>query len=230
MMQYRARTSPRGMVRGQKRRRFLRASAVMLAALTLALLMVLGLAACTFETGSPGGTSGGSSSGEVPTTQTTVSPPSTDHGGATVTTLPKDVDAVASPALEAAKELGPSVVNIAISGVTRGPFGQQSYSGEGSGVIYTADGMIVTNRHVVTDDTGDYVDSIEVTFVTGEKLRGTVVGSDALTDLAVVRVEASSELPAATFVDSLPTVGEYAVAIGSPLATRTRSPWGWCRV
>jgi len=99
-----------------------------------------------------------------------------------------------------------------------GPFGQQ-YSGaaEGSGVIYSSDGMIITNNHVVTDDLGDAVRQIEVTLITGEKLPATIVGTDPLTDLAVVKVNADTDLPPATFVTEQPTVGEYAVAIGSPL-------------
>ncbi len=89
-----------------------------------------------------------------------------------------------------ATKLGPSVVNIAMSGTVQGPFGQQQqYSGEGSGVIYTADGMILTNNHVVTDDNGDPVSKLEVTLATGEKMPATIVGRDPLTDLAVVKVE-----------------------------------------
>ena len=116
-----------------------------------------------------------------------------------------------------AAKLGPSVVNIAISGTSQGGFGPQEYAGEGSGVIYTADGMILTNNHVVTDDAGDPVDKIEVTLATGEKLPGTIVGTDPLTDLAVIKINAGMDLPTAVFLNSPPTVGEYAIAIGSPL-------------
>ncbi len=118
-----------------------------------------------------------------------------------------------------AERLGPSVVNIAISGVTQGPFGQQQqYAGEGSGVIYTSDGMIITNNHVVSDETtGDPVSTLEVTLTTGEKLPATIVGRDPLSDLAVIKIDAGIDLPAATFqIDDL-TVGQFAVAIGSPL-------------
>ena len=61
-----------------------------------------------------------------------------------------------SPAQDVAKVLGPSVVNIKVA------WGQQQYSAEGSGVIYRADGMIITNNHVVTDEnTGNAVSAIK---------------------------------------------------------------------
>jgi S1-C subfamily serine protease len=110
-----------------------------------------------------------------------------------------------------AKVLGPSVVNIKVG------YGQQ-YLGEGSGVVYRADGMIITNNHVVTDqNTGQPVSAIKVTLATGEQLDGTLVGHDPSTEIAVIKVDAGHDLPAATFVKDLPAVGEYAIAIGSPL-------------
>jgi len=109
------------------------------------------------------------------------------------------------------------VVNIAVSGTYTTPFGRQPYSGEGSGVIYSADGLIITNNHVVTDQYGDPVGEIEVTLATGEKLPASIVGRDPLTDLAVIRVKPDTSLPVAKFFDGMPEVGEYAIAIGSPL-------------
>lgn len=142
----------------------------------------------------------------------TASQVTTADSGATVVNGDDD-GGLASPAQEVATELGPSVVNIAISGTSQG--GQ--YAGEGSGVIYTKDGMIITNNHVVSDDASDVVQNIEVTLATGEKLPATVVGRDPLTDLAVIKVDAGKDLPAATFNTDLPDVGEYAIAIGSPM-------------
>jgi S1-C subfamily serine protease len=130
-------------------------------------------------------------------------------------------DGLSSPAQIAATVLGPSVVNITATGTVKigqGPRAQEyEYGWEGSGVIYSADGMIITNNHVATDDYGDPVDELEVTLATGEILPATVVGTDPLTDLAVIKVDAGFDLPAATFVTEIPDVGEYAVAIGSPL-------------
>jgi serine protease DegQ len=142
----------------------------------------------------------------------TASQVTTANSGATVVNG-DDSGGLASPAQEVATELGPSVVNIAISGTSQG----QQYAGEGSGVIYTKDGMIITNNHVASDESGNVVQNIEVTLATGEKLPATVVGRDPLTDLAVIKVDAGKNLPAATFDTHLPAVGEYAIAIGSPM-------------
>jgi len=191
--------------------------AVVEAAVALALVggAVFGLGGCTIETGSR------TTSTASPITTVTQA---TGTSGATVATTSTaytggvGADGLASPAQAAATKLGPSVVNIAMSGTVQGPFGQQQrYSGEGSGVIYTADGMILTNNHVVTDDNGDPVSKLEITLATGEKLPATIVGRDPLTDLAVIKVNAGSQLPVASFVTDQPNVGEYAIAIGSPL-------------
>jgi S1-C subfamily serine protease len=204
-----------------RRRRGQRSSWWAIIEIVVAIALVIGTAfafvGCTIETGDGADTGGSPITTVSPSTETTAettggtnSPPSTvtADGG----------DGLASPAESVAAKLGPSVVNIAISGIVdQGPFGQQEYGGEGSGVVYTADGMIITNNHVVTDYAGDPVGEIEVTLTTGEKLLATIVGRDPLTDLAVIKVNAGMELPIATFNTDLPAVGEYAVAIGSPL-------------
>ncbi len=140
------------------------------------------------------------------------------------TTLPESVladDPLTSPAIAVAEAVGPSVVNVAVEGSVPGFGGQQTYASEGSGVILTADGMIITNNHVVVQETGGQefeAEKVTVTLATGEELAARIVGRDALTDLAVLEVQAS-DLPAATFIDSFDEVqiGQYAVAIGSPL-------------
>ncbi len=199
-----------------RRRRALRWTIIeMVVAFALIGGAAFGLGACTVQSGTGTTSPAAPLTTAAPTTQTTASTLST---GPTGTTLPSAADGLASPAQGVATKLGPSVVNIAMSGTIQGPFGQsQSYSGEGSGVIYSADGMILTNNHVVTDENGDPVSKLEVTLATGEKLPATIVGQDPLTDLAVVKVSAAEQLPVADFLNDQPTVGEYAVAIGSPL-------------
>jgi serine protease Do len=84
--------------------------------------------------------------------------------------------------------------------------------GVGSGFIVDPKGFILTNKHVVEDAT-----RITVRLQSGEILRGTVVGVDQLTDLAVVKVNAARELPTVKLGDSdAAQVGDWVLAIGSP--------------
>lgn len=125
-----------------------------------------------------------------------------------------------SPAEAVAALVSPSVVNVRVSGTSSTPFyGDQPYEGIGSGVIFTKDGYIITNDHVVSQD-GRPSDSIEVTFATGEVAPATIVGRDPYTDIAVIKVEKTG-IPAATFgtTDDI-QIGEYAIAIGSPMDYR----------
>jgi serine protease DegQ len=84
-------------------------------------------------------------------------------------------------------------------------------AGQGSGVVWSADGVVVTNHHVVEGASG-----IELAFADGQRAAAEVVGSDPRTDLAVLRTR-RSDLPPAVFADALPRVGELAIAIGNPL-------------
>ncbi|MGH4137267.1 S1C family serine protease [Clostridium sp.] len=82
----------------------------------------------------------------------------------------------------------------------------------GSGIIYKSDGFIVTNYHVVEGAT-----EIKVKLSNDNVLKATVVGSDAISDLAVIKVEANN-LPVAKFGDSSKLkVGDLAIAIGNPI-------------
>lgn len=85
-------------------------------------------------------------------------------------------------------------------------------SGTGSGFIIDAEGLILTNAHVI-----EGADRVLVTLKDGRELTGEVLGEDRLTDLAVIRVEASG-LPTVTLGDSEQLrPGEWAIAIGNPL-------------
>ncbi|MEU4619005.1 trypsin-like peptidase domain-containing protein [Actinoplanes sp. NPDC023801] len=88
-------------------------------------------------------------------------------------------------------------------------------SGEGSGVVLTAEGYIVTNAHVVSSAQDA---NVTVIFADGTKTAAKVVGTDERTDLAVIKADGVTDLKAATFGDSSQIqVGDTVLALGSPL-------------
>jgi len=114
---------------------------------------------------------------------------------------------------EIAALASPSVVEISTEIVTRNDFfGQFVQSGAGSGVIFSEDGTIVTNAHVV-----DGASNITVRTKDGASYEATVVGTDSKTDVAVLKIEAAGLTPAILGDSDNLTVGEYAMAIGNPL-------------
>ena len=121
------------------------------------------------------------------------------------TDVPED-----EPVARVAAQVGPSVVQVNVQAIQLTPFGAQQGQGLGSGVIYRRDGYIITNNHVVEN-----ASEVNVAFADGSTERGEVVGADPSTEIAVVRVN-REDLPAARFAKGSPTVGQLAVAIGSP--------------
>lgn len=127
-----------------------------------------------------------------------------------------DLPAVRNNAVvQAVREVGPAVVGITTQVYDRDMFNRRVEVGQsvGSGVIFDKQGYIVTNNHVVGDSK-----EVNVCLSNGDTVTGTVVGTDASTDLAVVKIAADSSLPVAEFGDSDHLqVGETAIAIGNPL-------------
>ncbi|WP_199516662.1 S1C family serine protease [Nucisporomicrobium flavum] len=117
---------------------------------------------------------------------------------------------VAAPSASAAAAADNGIVDM-VSAVEPSVVTIHTGEGLGSGVIYRADGVIVTNAHVVGAAT-----RVQVSFADGTQLPGQVTGSDDLTDLAVVKVSRTG-LPAVTVRQELPRQGETALALGSPL-------------
>jgi serine protease Do len=116
--------------------------------------------------------------------------------------------------VKAVRSVLPAVVGITNKTYARDNFNQRVLveTGVGSGVIFNANGYIVTNYHVVA-----HAQQISVSLADGRTLAGKVIGSDPVTDLAVVKVDAVN-LPTAKFGDSDQLmVGEPAIAIGNPL-------------
>ena len=92
--------------------------------------------------------------------------------------------------------------------------GQYVTQGAGSGVIYSEDGYIVTNNHVI-----DGASNIKVTLYDGTEYPASLVARDAMTDVAVIKIDASNLIPV-TFGDmDKINVGDAVVAIGNPLGT-----------
>lgn len=96
---------------------------------------------------------------------------------------------------------------------------KEEEASEGSGVIYKKDGdtaYIVTNNHVV-----DGASSLDILLSDGSKVKATLVGKDAYSDLAVIKISSQKVTKVASFGDSAKlTVGEPAIAIGSPLGSK----------
>jgi serine protease Do len=107
----------------------------------------------------------------------------------------------------------PSVVRIDVATEERDPESGDLVNvpvGLGSGVIYRSDGYILTNNHVV-----EQASAVQVRFSDGEAIAAEIVGTDPLTDLAVLKVDRTG-LPAINLRNDTPDVGETAIAIGTP--------------
>ena len=89
---------------------------------------------------------------------------------------------------------------------------EQTQVGTGSGVIITPDGYIVTNNHVIANAT-----TLEVTLNNNKTYTAKLIGTDASSDIALLKIEADEKLPFLTFADSDNTqVGEWVLAVGNP--------------
>ena len=130
-----------------------------------------------------------------------------------------EIETVDSPVVVIAQKVLPSVVGIKVTysyEVFKGI--STDVEGEGSGIIYSKDGYIVTNYHVIQDAIEDSSSKVEVAFYNSEDLtEATIVGYDKVTDLAVIKVEKTGLTVAEFNKEMNIKVGEIAVAIGNPL-------------
>lgn len=113
-------------------------------------------------------------------------------------------DAYSRAVIACVERTGPCVVSLSVQARRR--------RGEGSGLIVTPDGYVLTNSHVIAG-----ASSVVVTFLDGEQAAARVVGDDPASDLALLRVH-SDHLPHATLeAGQRPRPGQLAIAIGNPL-------------
>src|SRR5579872_2479011 len=122
------------------------------------------------------------------------------------------LDAYSNAVVTAAEKISPSVVKIDVAQATRSRSGQpREQQGGGSGFVFTPDGLILTNSHVVHGAT-----RITVSLPDGGHFPAQTIGDDPATDLAVIRIDAPN-LVAAPLGDSQRLrVGQLAIAIGNP--------------
>jgi len=180
----------------KKKNNFLRYTAVGIAGMFAGAIIFAGAAAYT--------------SGKVPKSINT--PQISNSQGATGTQVSTLVDGALS-IVDIAKKAGPSVVGVVNKRNVNTFFGTQSEEqGGGSGIIIKSDGYIITNNHVIEGST-----DVTVVLNTGKEYTAKIIGSDAKTDLAVIKIDATELLAADLGKSSELEVGEVAVAIGNPM-------------
>lgn len=125
---------------------------------------------------------------------------------------------VENPVVAISEKVGPSVVGVKVTYTSQNIWGILSENeGQGSGIIYSADGYIVTNYHVIEEAIGKDNAKVYVLFPDDESVEAKIVGYDSVTDMAVLKIDKKG-LTAAEFGNSDEiSVGELAVAIGNPL-------------
>jgi S1-C subfamily serine protease len=121
-------------------------------------------------------------------------------------------DAYSQSVVNAVDHVAPSVAHLRVRGKRRG----KEAEGSGSGFLFTPDGYMITNSHVVHQDGGG-APTIRATLPDGSEFPAYLVGDDPDTDLAVIQVH-GSHVPALNFADSSALkVGQLAIAVGNPL-------------
>lgn len=131
------------------------------------------------------------------------------------------LDAYSQAVITAAEKVSPAVVNIEVNKGGNGQRpGRSRFPGErqgtGSGFVFTPDGFILTNSHVV-----HHAAQLAVTLADGREFKAQAIGDDPATDLAVIRIDGVNLVPAALGDSQHVRVGQVAIAIGNPYGFQT---------
>ena len=144
------------------------------------------------------------------------------NGGITKTLsdITYNVEGVENPVVAVSKIAGNSVVGVKVDYYEQSFFGQlEEGESEGSGIIYSEDGYIITNNHVIEEAVDSNSATVTITLNDGTEYEAEIIGRDETTDLALLKIDAKG-LNAAKFGNSDELqVGELAVAIGNPLGS-----------
>lgn len=133
-------------------------------------------------------------------------------------------------AISVASQVLPSIVGIQVEYSVNSPFSMGTSTGtaQGSGIIISEDGYILTNNHIVNTSTNSsYYSVSEASKVTvrlynsEENIEASIVGTDEQTDLAVIKIDKTGLTPAELGDSSSVQVGEFAMAIGNPLGLQS---------
>ncbi|MCB1294980.1 S1C family serine protease [Gordonia sp. (in: high G+C Gram-positive bacteria)] len=169
-------------------------------------LAAAGVVAVALVAGGVGGVVGANLNDDAPSASTTVS--SGPLGGDPNSQATQQVDAPKGSVQDVAARVLPSVVSIDVT------VGNQQ--GEGSGVVLSEDGVIMTNNHVVSL-TGTPADNVQVNFSDGTSARAKVLGTDPISDIAVLKADKSGLRPISVGTSKNLAVGQDVIAIGAPL-------------
>lgn len=141
-----------------------------------------------------------------------------DTNQGTSTSVKYEITETDSPVVAIAAKAGPSIVGVKVSYTTQSFFGMQESDEEGSGIIYSEDGYIITNYHVIESAINNSTAVVAISLPNDDNTyEAKIIGGDEATDLAVVKIDKTGLTKAEFGESSKLSVGELAVAIGNPL-------------